>query len=1464
MLSRLVGLFIFLGVQLFAVSEVQAQTTLPGYTTWNDYVRSIAGCNGDNVICDTFADGETIYLIGYGECNWDGNTCVSVKKNYSRFSNDPYGLVSIYASYMNPYYERINNYELTSSVVPGALTSSGLSFEVYFSSSSGTHSAGGGSASTYYVPPCPGYVSGPGCPNTTGDNQLDRTSRNDGPCEICSKWGNPFDVRSGAKVETVVDLDFPLVIKRLYSSKARFPGMFGLNWRSNFDKKVKIYGSATTINSLLFITPEEDQVLFNSGDGAAFSPVYSDNFQYKVAVLSSTIELYKPNSGKEVYDKTTGKILYEVYKGKTLTYQYASNGTLYRVVDSTGKYLQFYFSGYADVVEQITASNGDTLSYSYDGGNVSTVRLNDITQITYQYAGVLMTGKFNGSGVQYASFTYDDKSRGIENKWVTSDGHEIKKYTFSYNTSSTTVTQGNGFARTYSVSNINFQNKIASVNWNGYSEQNSFDSNGNVSQNQDFNGTYTSYVYDNAERIVGYSRSGKQVSLTWDTTNNLVTSISETSANGTRTASLIYDGNNNVVTKTVSGSGGTFTWNYSWTSDGRLLSESAPDGLVTTYTYNAIDNSNVSGLLASVTNNAGQSMVINAYDVRGNPTSITVNGVVKTMSYDYKGRILSESVGGVTNLYTYDSEGNMLTVTLATGYQMSMAYDSAGRLLSIQDNMGGSASFGIDDYTNEVLNTSVVQGNALVRARNKVIDALGRTTRSWNATSRTLRTASYYSRFSTPNSTQDANGYQYSYGFNSNDDITSYSGGGDSSMQTYDVDSNLSSVTANNQQTTMNYDDFGRMVQLNSPDTGTHSYTYSTATRTVTHTDAKGTVHTSVSDLNGNPVSITHAGSGSSQSESYSYDVSGALIGFSDSSGSTSYTRNALEEITSKTQNIGGKSFTVSATYDGAGQKTSETYPSGLVVSYGYTNGFLTSISAGGTAVVSNVAYNSILKEPVSWSLGGNQVSVNKDADGLLTGFSDSGAFNQAIATDNEGHVVSMNDNMSSDSFAVSLTANYSLQSGTINSKTLNYRFGGNGNLYIQQDGLTSYSFNPSPYHNKVSDMTNNVTYVNSYYQYDANGNTTVDAKGNYGYDLKNNMISSTRTVGGASHTGTYSFNALEQRVVKTVSGQSRYFVYNNSNQLIGEYDSSGNAIAEYVYFGLRPVAVKNGSSINIVHTDYLGTPRVVTSGGSVVWQWKNDNPYGSNQATGSIEFNLRFAGQYYDYESVLHYNIHRSYDPDIGRYMQSDPIGLGGGFNTYNYVNKNPLDAVDPLGLEAYSATTNSILTEAVNNPLSSPASSLALGGHSLIDEGEPKFNIEHDSQLFNQMKLKNPQLNMFKVSKNWSLSADQLAQLLKSTFNLKKYDKIYLQSCRLGKLADDEGVIYAQRLSNLLGMPVVAYKEYLWASKPIGGSEKATYTGYYTNWLYNQGAFGRSISSASFHSSANAKEVEVTFYPR
>ncbi len=101
------------------------------------------------------------------------------------------------------------------------------------------------------------------------------------------------------------------------------------------------------------------------------------------------------------------------------------------------------------------------------------------------------------------------------------------------------------------------------------------------------------------------------------------------------------------------------------------------------------------------------------------------------------------------------------------------------------------------------------------------------------------------------------------------------------------------------------------------------------------------------------------------------------------------------------------------------------------------------------------------------------------------------------------------------------------------------------------------------------------------------------------------------------------------------------------------------------------------------VHTDHLGTPAVMTDmNQNVVWE-RQQTPFGETvtQTDTTIQ-PQRFPGQYEDSETGYYYNYFRDYDPSIGRYLQSDPIGLRGGLNTYGYVYQNPLSYTDPRGL--------------------------------------------------------------------------------------------------------------------------------------------------------------------------------------
>lgn len=112
------------------------------------------------------------------------------------------------------------------------------------------------------------------------------------------------------------------------------------------------------------------------------------------------------------------------------------------------------------------------------------------------------------------------------------------------------------------------------------------------------------------------------------------------------------------------------------------------------------------------------------------------------------------------------------------------------------------------------------------------------------------------------------------------------------------------------------------------------------------------------------------------------------------------------------------------------------------------------------------------------------------------------------------------------------------------------------------------------------------------------------------------------------------------------------------------------------------------------ISTDQINSPRMITDvSGNAVWQWDNTDPFGDNlpnqdpNGTGNqFVFNLRFPGQYFDLETGTHYNYYRNYDPTTGRYLQSDPIGLKGGINTYAYVGGNPFGYSDRFGLEPMS----------------------------------------------------------------------------------------------------------------------------------------------------------------------------------
>jgi RHS repeat-associated protein len=146
------------------------------------------------------------------------------------------------------------------------------------------------------------------------------------------------------------------------------------------------------------------------------------------------------------------------------------------------------------------------------------------------------------------------------------------------------------------------------------------------------------------------------------------------------------------------------------------------------------------------------------------------------------------------------------------------------------------------------------------------------------------------------------------------------------------------------------------------------------------------------------------------------------------------------------------------------------------------------------------------------------------------------------------------------------------------------------------------------------------------------------------------------------------------------------YYIYDESGHVIGEYDANGNPVQEHIYLGDRPVAVVQGrnGSVGYVTTDQLNTPRAITdSNQNIEWSWNSD-PFGNGQPIGSLIYNFRLPGQYYDAETGHNFNNFRDYDSLNGRFIESDPVGLGGGVNTYTYTGDNPATESDPAGTQA------------------------------------------------------------------------------------------------------------------------------------------------------------------------------------
>ena len=290
------------------------------------------------------------------------------------------------------------------------------------------------------------------------------------------------------------------------------------------------------------------------------------------------------------------------------------------------------------------------------------------------------------------------------------------------------------------------------------------------------------------------------------------------------------------------------------------------------------------------------------------------------------------------------------------------------------------------------------------------------------------------------------------------------------------------------------------------------------------------------------------------------------------------------------------------------------------------------------------------------------------------------------------------------------------------------YQYDPNGNLKSFQDsrkGLRQYVYDPMDrligvrgdlYEQLIHDPAGNLLEQNlgassgqsanvrgnrltmhgdSHYEYDEFGNLIEERRGKgqklvtrYTYDCEHRLTSVTTPDGSTWH---YEYDAFGRRIAKT-NGLTRTEFLWQGDRLIAE--ETGDQYRTYLYEpdSFKPLALVDGhgpeqAEVYYYHLDHLGTPQELTNQqGKLVWS-VTYRAYGNvvQQQVAEIDNPLRFQGQYHDPETGLHYNRHRYYNPNTGRFITPDPIGLAGGLNNYQYV-PNPTGWVDPLGLTSIS----------------------------------------------------------------------------------------------------------------------------------------------------------------------------------